>query len=142
MKATISRLFVAGALALVLPLPAATAEEGKPPSMHNLMERLDDAYRGFRRETDPAKALPLVREAQSAFLQSMALLPPMVEKMPAGADKDKAVATYRNMMAASYLTLTRIELAYLEGDMEAVTTLVTELRDARKAGHEKFMEEE
>ena len=141
MKATISRLFVAGALALVLPAPVASAEEGKAPTMHSLMEKLDDAYRGFRRETDPAKALPLVREAQDAFLKSMAFVPPMVEKMPAGPAKDKAVATYRNMMAASYLTLTKIELAYIEGDIEAVTQLVTELRDARKAGHEKFMEE-
>lgn len=79
MKAVISHLVVAGALALALPSHAAPAKEGESPSLLDLMEQLDDAYKGFRRETDAAKALPLVREAQTAMWQSMALLPPMLE---------------------------------------------------------------
>lgn len=141
MKATISHLLVAGALALALPASTASANEGKAPSMIDLMEQVDDAYKAFRRETDPAKAIPQVQAAQSAFLQSMALLPPMVEKMPDGPAKAKSTATYRNMMAQSYLLLTRLELAFLEGDMDAVAAIVKEIREARKEGHNEFMEE-
>lgn len=105
------------------------------------MEEFDSAYRGFRRETDPVKALPIVREGQVAFLQSMALLPPMVEKMPDGPEKDKAVAIYRKMMAEVYLTLANLELAFIEGDLEAVAEHVKTIRESRRTGHEKFMEE-
>ena len=119
--------------------PRAGAEESK--TLIQWMEEFDMAYRGFRRETDPAKALPIVREGQAAFLQSMALLPPMVEKMPDGAEKDKALATYRKMMAEVYLTLAHLEIAFLDGDMEAVAKHVKTLRDSRRTGHERFMEE-
>jgi hypothetical protein len=141
MKATISRALLIVSIALVLPFhaPAATATEER--TLIQWMEEFDMAYRGFRRETDPEKALPMVREGQAAFLQSMALLPPMVEKMPAGPAKDKAAATYRNMMAEVYLMLAKLELAFVERDMEAVAAHVGEIRAARRTGHDKFMEE-
>jgi len=141
MKAAISLVVVAAVFAVVLPAPSASANPGKTPSMCDLMERLDKAYKGFRRETDPSKALPLVREAQAAVEQTMPLLPPMLEKMADGPAKAKAAATYRKMMAELYLMLADAELAFLEGDMEKVATLVTAMRESRKAGHEQFMEE-
>ncbi len=141
MKATISRLLVVAAFAMALPVPSTSAQAAEAKTLIQLMEEFDMAYRGFRRETDPEKALPIVREGQTAFLQSMALLPPMVEKMADGPAKEKAAATYRQMMAEVYLMLTRLELAFIERDMEAVTDHVTEIRGARRTGHDRFMEE-
>lgn len=128
-------------LICLAPLHAARADAEEAKSLIQWMEEFDMAYQGFRRETDPAKALPIVREGQVAFLQSMALLPPMVEKMPDGAEKDKAIATYRMMMAEVYLTLANLELAFLDGDMEAVAAHVKTIRESRRTGHERFMEE-
>jgi hypothetical protein len=141
MKAAISRLLVVAAFALAMPFHASSAQAAEAKTLIQLMEEFDMAYRGFRRETDAEKALPIVREGQVAFLQSMAILPPMVEKMPDGPAKAKAAAAYRNMMAEVYLTLTRLELAFIEGNMEAVTDYVTEIRNARRTGHDRFMEE-
>ncbi|MFU8892291.1 MAG: hypothetical protein ACNA8L_01565 [Luteolibacter sp.] len=141
MKAAISRFLVIVSFVLAMPFHVPTAQAAEERTLIQWMEEFDMAYRGFRRETDPEKGLPIVREGQVAFLQSMALLPPMVEKMPAGAAKDKAAATYRNMMAEVYLMLTRLELAFLERDMEAVAGHVGEIRNARRAGHDRFMEE-
>lgn len=141
MKATISRFLVVTTFALALPFLAPSSRAADSKSLLDLMEAFDTAYKGFRREADPEKALPLVREAQNASLQSIPLLPPMLEKMPDGPAKAKAAATYRNMMAEVFLTLTRIELAYIAGDMEVVTKHVSEIRDARRAGHDQFMEE-
>ena len=141
MNSTMTRLIAAAALALALPFHAPTVQAAEEPQLIQLMEEFDMAYRGFRRETDPATALPIVREGQVAFLQSISLLPPMVEKMPEGPAKAKAAASYRNMMAEVYLTLTKLELAFIEGDMDAVAEHVGTIRDARRAGHDKFMEE-
>ncbi len=141
MKATICRFLLILSVALVMPFHAPSAQAEEARTLIQWMEEFDMAYRGFRRETDPEKALPIVREGQVAFLQSMALLPPMVEKMPEGAAKDKAAATYRNMMAEVYLTLAKLELAFIERDMEAVATHVADIRAARRTGHDRFMEE-
>jgi len=138
MKAVISRFLMVAALAMAMPLQAQAAET---QSLHDLMEAFDSAYKGFRKETDAEKALPLVRDAQEASLQSISILPPMLVKMPDGPAKVKAAATYRNMMAEVYLTLTRIELAYITDDLEAVAEHVAEIRNARRVGHEQFMEE-
>ena len=141
-KTTMTRLLAAGAFALALPFHAPAAQAaGEEPKLIQLMEEFDTAYRGFRRETDAEKALPIVREGQVAFLQSMAMLPPMVEKMPDGPAKAKAAATYRMMMAEVYLMLAKLELAFIEGDMDAVAEHVGAIRAARRTGHDQFMEE-
>jgi len=141
MKAAISRFLLIVSFAILMPFHAPSADASEKKTLVQWMEEFDMAYRGFRRETDPDKALPLVREGQAAFLQCMAILPPMVEKMPEGPARDKAVATYRKMMAEVYLTLADLELAFIGRDMEAVTDHVTAIRNARREGHDKFMEE-
>ncbi len=105
------------------------------------MEVVNDAYKAFRKETDPAKGAGLAREAQGAVLKAVLEEPEMVKKMPAGADKDKASAAYRKMMGQLYVSLCEVEEAYLAGDMEKVKELVATLRESKKSGHDRFMEE-
>jgi hypothetical protein len=105
------------------------------------MEVMNDAYKAFRKETDPAKGAALAREAQTAMLKAISEEPEMVKKMPAGSDKDKASAAYRKMMGKLYVTLCEVEEAFLAGDMAKVAELVAALRESKKAGHDRFMEE-
>ena len=76
------------AASLVLPLPVRADDS----PLAKEMEKLDDAYKAFRRETDPAKGAAAAREAQGTVLKAIPLVPAMVDKMPAGEDKDKADA--------------------------------------------------
>jgi hypothetical protein len=126
---------VAGSV--MAPLTAAAKES--PLVKH--MEEFDDAYKGFRRESDPAKGAALARDAQNAILKAVSETPALIRKMPAGTEKDKAVATYRKMLGRLFVTVCEVEEAFLAGDSDKVAELVTAIREAKKAGHERFMEE-
>jgi soluble cytochrome b562 len=105
------------------------------------MEAMNDAYKAMRRETDPAKGAELARQAQDAMIKAIVELPSMVKAMPDGPDKAKASASYRKMMGGLIATLADMELAFLNGDLDKVKEIVTAMRDIKKDGHDKFMEE-
>ncbi len=106
------------------------------------MEAMNDAYKAMRRETDPAKGAALAREAQDAMVKAIVELPEMVKAMPEGPEKAKASAGYRKMMGGLIATLCDMEIAFLDGDMAKVKEIVESMRDIKKQGHDKFMEEE
>jgi soluble cytochrome b562 len=124
------------AACLLLP---ATADESP---LATQMENLNDAYKAFRRETDPAKGAALAREAQQAAVKGLGEIPTMVASMPDGPDKAKASAEYRRMMGTLFVALCEVELAFLDGKVEKVAEIVNQLKDLKKTGHEKFMEDE
>ena len=125
------------AACLILPLHA---EEETP--LGKQMESFNDAYKAFRRETDPAKGAAQAREAQAAVVKGLTEIPAMLTKMPEGPAKAKAAVEYRKMMGKLYITLCEVEEAFLDGKIEKVAELVEGLKDMKKAGHEKFMEDE
>ncbi len=106
------------------------------------MDAMNDAYKAMRRETDPAKGAELAREAQDAMVKAITESPALVKEMPEGADKAKASAEYRKMMGMLIATLADMELAFLEGNMDKVKEIVEKMRESKKEGHDKFMEEE
>ncbi len=106
------------------------------------MEAMNDAYKAIRRETDPAKGAALAREAQDAMIKGIVELPAMVKGMPDGADKAKASAEYRKMMGSLIVSLSDLELAFLGNDMAKVKEIVESMKDMKKQGHEKFIEED
>jgi soluble cytochrome b562 len=133
-----SRLILMSCLAcLVLPI---SAEEETP--LGKQMEAFNDAYKAFRRETDPAKGAALAREAQQAVIKGLGELPSMLAKMPDGAAKSKAAAEYRRMMAKLLVSLCEVEEAFLDGKTDKVAEIVESLKEMKKAGHDKFMEDE
>jgi soluble cytochrome b562 len=133
-----SRLILMSCLAcLVLPI---SAEEETP--LGQQMEAINDAYKAFRKETDPAKGAALAREAQQAVVKGLGELPAMLTKMPDGPAKSKAAVEYRKMMAKLFISLCEVEEAFLEGKIEKVTEIVDSLKEMKKAGHDKFMEDE
>jgi len=126
------------AATLVTPLPVRADDS----ALAKEMEKLDDAYKAFRRETDSAKGAAAAREAQTSVLKAIPLTPAMLEKMPAGEPKEKAVAAYRLQMGKLFVSLCEVETAFIAKDLDAVAKLVDTLKSEKKEGHDAFIEEE
>jgi uncharacterized protein YyaL (SSP411 family) len=106
------------------------------------MDAMNDAYKAMRRETDPAKGAELARTAQDAMVKAIVETPEMLKAMPDGPEKAKASAEYRKMMGGLIATLADMEIAFLNNDMAKVKEIVEAMRDMKKKGHEKFIEED
>lgn len=126
------------AASLVLPLSA----DNKETPLGKQMESFNDSFKAFRKESDPAKCAALAREAQAVVVKTLTETPDLVKKMPDGPDKAKAAAEYRKMMGKVYVSLCELEGAYLSGNMEEAGKILGSMREMKKAGHDKFMEEE
>ena len=127
-------------LAAACMVPAPVRADDTPLAKE--MEAMDDAYKAFRRETDPAKGAKAAREAQEAVLKAIPMTPAMVEKMPAGEAKDKAIASYRTQMGKLFVSLCEVEAAFVAKDLAKVATLVDTLKGQKKEGHNEFIEDE
>ena len=107
------------------------------------MEIMNDAYKAMRKDDiDPAKGATLAREAQDAMVKAIAEIPELVKAMPDGPDKAKASAGYRKMMGTLISTLADMELAFLNKDLAKVKTIVEQMKESKKQGHDKFMKED
>ncbi|MGL5017264.1 MAG: cytochrome b562 [Luteolibacter sp.] len=132
-------LLLTCAVGFLLPLPI-LAEEETP--LGKQMEAMNDAYKAFRRETDPVKGAAQAREAQQAALKSASEVPTMLTKMPDSPEKAKALLEYRKMMGKLFVSFCEVEEAFLNGKIEDVAKIVESLKEQKKTGHDKFMEEE
>ena len=132
-------LLLTCAVGFLLPLPI-FAEDETP--LGKQMEAMNDAYKAFRRETDPVKGAAQAREAQQAALKSASEVPSMLTKMPDSPEKAKALLEYRKMMGKLFVSFCEVEEAFLNGKIEDVAKIVESLKEQKKAGHDKFMEEE
>lgn len=121
--------------------PAIAADEPET-ELGKKMEMVDDAYKGFRRETDPVKGAEEARAAQQAALKAAMEVPELVKEMPDGPAKAKASAEYRKSVGLMFVVLCEVEQAFLDGKVDEVAPLVDKLKKMKKAGHEKFMKEE
>jgi hypothetical protein len=54
----------------------------------------------------------------------------------------KAMAEYRARVAQLLVVFCQVEQAFVAGDMEKVQELVRPIREAKKQGHDSFMEED
>jgi soluble cytochrome b562 len=132
-------LLLTCAVGFLLPLPI-SAEEETP--LGKQMEAMNDAYKAFRRETDPVKGAAQARDAQQAALKSASEVPTMLTKMPDSPEKAKALLEYRKMMGKLFVSFCEVEEAFLNGKIEDVAKIVESLKEQKKAGHDKFMEDE
>jgi hypothetical protein len=131
-------ILLMGLMALSLPLQA---EENETP-LAKQMDAMNDAFKIFRKETDPVKGAAQAREAQQAALKSLLEIPERVKAMPEGPEKAKAVVAYHKMLGRLYVTLCEVEDAFLNGKMDEVAKMVDSIKEMKKSGHDQFMEEE
>lgn len=129
------------ACVICLIIPAYAADEHEESALAKQMEVLNDAFKAFRKETDPEKAAAQVREAHQAVLKSIGESPEMLVKMPEGREKMVALAEYHKMMGQLLVTLSELELSFLSGKKEETTRLLEAMKDLKKKGHNQFMEE-
>ncbi|MFK7850863.1 MAG: cytochrome b562 [Akkermansiaceae bacterium] len=106
------------------------------------MDAMNDAYKAMRRLDDLSKGPELARTAQDAMVKAIVELPSLVKEMPEGPEKAKAAAEYRKMMGELIATLATLELAFLDGDKDKVDEVIKAMRESKKEGHDKFMEDE
>ena len=130
-----------GCMAALIWMPAVTKADEDTP-LAKQMEAMDDAYKAFRRETDPVKGAESAREAQLAVIKAMAETPTLVEAISDPAEKAKAAAKYRKMLGMLYVTFCDVEMAFLDNDLPKVEELVKAVRESKKEGHGEFIEEE
>ena len=134
----IKHILAGFAASLIFVLPTMAEEETE---LAKQMDAMNDAYKAMRRETDPEKGAALAREAQDAMVKAVHETPDLVMTMPE-AEQPKAAAEYRKMMGMLIATLADMEIAFIDNDMEKVKELVDAMRESKKAGHDKFMEDE
>lgn len=127
---------------LLVPARAQDKEKKDETPLGKQMEAMDDAFKGFRRETDPVKGAKEARDAQQGALKAALEIPVLIKEMPDGPDKDKAANEYRTMMGKLFITLCDVEGAFLAGKPEEVAKIVDTLKGMKKDGHKKFVKEE
>lgn len=106
------------------------------------MESINDAFKAFRKETDPAKGAAQAREAQAALIKAFPEIPQLIKDMPQGADREKALAQYHKMTGQLYVTLCEVEIAFLDGKTDEVAKLVDSIKLMKKEGHKEFMKDD
>lgn len=126
------------AVAIFSPIPIRA--EGTPLS--KTMEAVDEAYKAMRRTEDAAEGGKLAREAQEGVLKAITMTPEFVEKGSHPAGKEKAMVSYKKQMARVYVVFCEMEEAFLAKDFAKVQELVAALKDAKKQGHNEFMDDE
>lgn len=136
-----NQLFLLGCAVAMSVMPA-IADEKKETPLGKQMETVDGAFKAFRKETDAVKGAAQAREAQQAVLKSVAEVPSRIQTMPEGPEKVMAHVEYRKMMGKLYVALCEVEEAFLNGKIDEVAKIVGSLKEMKKVGHEKFMDEE
>ena len=106
------------------------------------MEAMNDAFKGFRKETDPAKGAATAREAEDHCLKAMAFVPAKLEKETDAAAKAKGLVEYKIQMSKLYATLCEIEGAFLAKDLTKVADLSETMKGEKKEGHGKFIDKD
>jgi len=109
--------------------------------LNDAMSEMNSHLKSIRKaETFEAKA-EAVRGAQSELLKCFELIPALTEKTEDPEAKAKEVAHYKKLIAQNYALLCEYELAFLEEDEEKAKELYTQLRAAKKEGHDAYIEE-
>lgn len=135
-------IFLFGFLAALSLIPLESRAQEQHTELYKQMEAMNDAYKAFRKETDPAKGAALAREAQASAIKSLSETPEMVKSIKDPAEKAKAEVQYKKMMSKLVTSLCEVEEAFLAGKIDEVEKIVDSLKDQKKEGHEKFVPEE
>lgn len=136
------QLFLLGCAIGLSFIPANAEDDKDHTPLGKQMESMNDAYKAFRKETDPVKGAALARDAQQATLKAAMEIPALIKDLPEGPDKVKAAVDYRKMMGKLFISLCEVEEAFNNKKLEDVAKIVASLKDLKKEGHDKFVKEE
>ena len=117
------------------------AEDDEESPLGQAMDELSTSLKKLRRARDFEEKAELVRGGQEACIVSLKYLPVVIEDMPDGPEKAKAVADYKRLMGLTLAAMSELEIAFLSEDEAKAEELVDHLKDLKKEGHEKYEEE-
>lgn len=122
--------------------PAHADSEDETP-LAKTMEESSEAIKELRKidKNDWKSGADLARKAADGIRKGMEFIPWLVEQMPEGLEKTKAIADYRRMMGLSYADLCELELAYLDQDADKVDEVMTKIKAGKKEGHKKYSDD-
>ena len=133
------KILVVGSTGLIAGLQA----EQEDTKMTKEMKTVSQQLKSLRTmpKDDFAAAADAVRTAHEALLAAMEYTAAMVEEMPDGHEKAKALADSRRVLGLSYAALCELELAYLEKDPVKVAAAMSKVKDTKKEGHKKYTDD-
>jgi molecular chaperone GrpE (heat shock protein) len=146
MKTTLSRLALL--LACITPVGSVALHAADQPYAENedtelgdAMSSMNSALKKLRRQVaDPAQneaSLVLVAKLRKGCVDSVALLPTTIERMPAAAQAAAKLA-YQDKMKELIVTVDELAAALKAGKNEVATGLINVLIEHEKAGHKQF----
>lgn len=104
------------------------------------MDVLSGSLKKLRRAETTEEKVGLVHDAQKATLKSLEYTPMIFKDIKDEKEKAKATADYKMMTGQVFVKLCALEMAYLAGDEAKADEIKGELKDLKKAGHEKYTE--
>ena len=121
----------------------ADADSDDDTPLTETMKQSSGALKSLRKidKDDWAGGAEAARSAADGLRKGMGFIPILIEGMPDGKDKAKALADYRRMMGLSYANLCELEIAYLEEDAEKVDAAMTKVKAGKKEGHKKYSDD-
>lgn len=130
--------FVAFAVSWTQPVSASDKDD--QTELGKAMEEGAIALKSLRKidKSDWAGAAKAARAAADGMRKSMPHVPVLVQRMPEGKEKAKAVADYKRVMGEVYAALCELELAYLDEDSAKVEAAMGKIKALKKEGHKKY----
>ncbi len=138
-----TRIFSLVGILGVCALTPVQADSVDDTPLTKTMEEASEAIKSLRKidKNDWNSGADLARKAADGIRKGMEFIPWLIEEMPDGLEKTKAIADYRRMMGLSYADLCELELAYLDQDADKVDEVMTRVKAGKKEGHKKYSDD-
>lgn len=138
-----TRIFSLVGILGVCALTPVQADSVDDTPLAKTMEEASEAIKSLRKidKNDWNSGADLARKAADGIRKGMEFIPWLIEEMPDGLEKTKAIADYRRMMGLSYADLCELELAYLDQDADKVDEVMTRVKAGKKEGHKKYSDD-
>lgn len=139
---TLSRPAQLLALSMIAMISPLSADDGDT-KMSEEMKTVSKQLKSLRTipKGDYAAGAEAVLKAHEALLNSMQYTAVMIEEMPEGEEKAKALADSRRVLGLSYAALCELEIAYLEKDDAKIQVAMSKVKDTKKEGHKKYTDD-
>jgi len=133
------------AVALPLTLSDTTrADDDDHSPLHEYMEMINNNYKLLRREKrrmNFADETPQrLQEMQLGTLKAMHEPVPLVQKAAPARQKEEMIA-YKKLLKEQLMTLIDMEIAWDEGDIDALAEGIDKLGGFKSDGHDRFTQE-
>ncbi len=143
--AAVAALTIIATISWIATRTDAEHHEAKAPSLHEIMETMDDPFRSLRRQLkDPQKneaSLEVVRELQKKTLVAAGFNPSMMESV-IEKKRPRFLLEYKRKMVALLNGLLDVEEALIFSDNAKAYEAYRKIGKVRREGHEQFQEEE